>query len=73
MAKRHITPLGRHKPVRSSWASMDTAYGNAYMPQEKPEYHCFVTGQFPAMQDQWRKAQAQKDLDDAASIMATLL
>jgi len=73
MAKRHITPLGRHKPVRSSWASVDNAYHHAYMPQEKPEYHCFVTGQFPAMQDQWRKAQAQKDLDDAASIMATLL
>jgi len=32
-----------------------------------------VTGQFPAMQDQWRKAQAKKSLDDAASIMATLI
>lgn len=73
MAKRHFKPMGKHKPMRSSWASMDSAYHRAYVPQEKPEYHCFVTGQFPAMQDQWRKAQAQKDLDDAASIMATLL
>ena len=73
MAKRHITPLGRHKPVRSSWASMDTAYSNAYMPQEKPEFQIYVTGQFPAMQYQWRKAQAKKSLDDAASIMATLI
>jgi len=73
MAKRHFTPMGRHKPVRSSWASMDSAYHRAYVPQEKPEYHCFVTGQFPAMQDQWRKAQAKKSLDDAASIMATLI
>jgi len=49
------------------------AYSNAYMPQEKPEFQIYVTGQFPAMQDQWRKAQAKKSLDDAASIMATLI
>lgn len=73
MAKRHITPLGKHKPVGSSWASMDMAYSHTYEPEDKPEFHSYVTGQFPAMQDQWRKAQEKKTLDDAASIMATLL
>ena len=74
MAKRqHFIPMGRHKPVRSSWASVDSAYHRAYVPQEKPEYHCFVTGQFPAMQDQWRKSQEEKARQDAASIMATLI
>ena len=73
MAKRHFTPIGKHKPVGSSWVSMDMAYSHTYEPEDKPEFHAYVTGQFPAMQAQWRKAQEKKTLDDAASIMATLL
>ena len=68
MAKRHITPLGRHKPVRSSWGAFDM------QPQrDASDPYCFVTGQFPAMQAQWCKAQADKAMLDAVSIMQKYL
>jgi hypothetical protein len=50
MAKKTIIPMGKHKPLGSSWRSMDMAYSHAYEPENRPEFRCFVTGQKDAMQ-----------------------
>ena len=69
MARQFITPMGRHKPVRSSWAAMDTgAFSRSYEPETRPEFRCFVTGQAEAMQAEYeaklkREAQMQALLD----------
>jgi|TARA_X000001316_G_C920683_1_gene34881 hypothetical protein len=69
MARKFITPMGRHKPVRSSWAAMDTqAFSRSYEPETRPEFRCFVTGQAEAMQAEYeaklkREAQMQALLD----------
>lgn len=65
MAKRHIIPMGKHKPVRSSWAAMDTlAFSRSYEPEARPEYRCFVSGQADAAKQAYearlkREAQIQ--------------
>lgn len=65
MAKRHIIPLGKHKPVRSSWAAMDTlAYSRSYEPETRPDFHVYVTGQAKAWQADYAKAKAKELLDD---------
>ena len=69
MARKFITPMGRHKPVRSSWAAMDSkAFSRVYEPETRPEFRCFVTGQAEAMQAEYeaklkREAQMQALLD----------
>ena len=74
MAKRCVTPMGKHKPLRSSWKAMDAkAYSHGYMPENRPEFRCYVSGQFPAMQEQWAKAQKQKQIDAGLAILKTLM
>ena len=69
MSRKFITPMGRHKPVRSSWAAMDSkAFSRVYEPETRPEFRCFVTGQAEAMQAEYeaklkREAQMQALLD----------
>ena len=69
MARRFITPMGRHKPIRSSWQAMDTgAYSRSYEPETRPEFRVYVTGQADAMQAEYearlkREAQMQALLD----------
>ena len=69
MARRFITPMGRHKPVRSSWAAMDSkAFTRSYEPETRPEFRVYVTGQADAMQAEYearlkREAQMQALLD----------
>ena len=69
MARQFITPMGRHKPVRSSWAAMDTgAYSRSYEPETRPEFRVYVTGQADAMQAEYearlkREAQVQALLE----------
>ena len=72
MAKRGaILNMGRHKPVRSSWAAMDTgAFSRSYEPETRPEFRCYVTGQADAMMATYRKA---KDKADALAILDSLL
>jgi len=72
MAKRgQIVDLGRHKPLGSSWRSVDTAgYSRSYEPETRPEFRCYVTGQADAMLDTYRKA---KDKADALAILDSLL
>jgi hypothetical protein len=49
MARQFITPMGRHKPIRSSWAAMDTqAFSRSYEPETRPEFRVYVTGQADA-------------------------
>lgn len=51
MARKHFIHMGKHKPIRSSWSSMDAgAYSRSYEPEDRPEFKCFVTGQQEAMQ-----------------------
>ena len=69
MASKFITPMGKHKPVRSSWAAMDTgAYRRRYEPETRPEFRVYVTGQAEAMQAEYeaklkREAQVQALLE----------
>ena len=69
MARKFITPMGRHKPVRSSWQAMDTqAYSRSYEPETRPEFRVYVTGQAEAMQAEYeaklkREAQMQALLE----------
>ena len=72
MAKRGaILNMGRHKPVQSSWRSMDSmAYSRSYEPETRPEFRVYVTGQADAMLDTYRKA---KDKADALAILDSLL
>ncbi len=72
MSKRGaVIDMGKHKPVGSSWRSMDTlAYSRSYEPETRPEFRCYVTGQADAMLDTYRKA---KDKADALAILDSLL
>ena len=55
MARKFITPMGKHKPLGSSWKAMDTkAYSRSYEPETRPEFRCYVTGQADAWQTQNR-------------------
>ena len=69
MARQFITPIGRHKPVQSSWRSMDSmAYSRSYEPETRPEFRVYVTGQADAMQAEYeaklkREAQVQALLE----------
>jgi hypothetical protein len=57
MSKRGaVIDMGKHKPVQSSWRSMDTlAYSRSYEPETRQEFHCYVTGQAKAMADEYQK------------------
>ena len=69
MARKFITPMGRHKPVTSSWAAMDRkAFTRSYEPETRPEFRCYVTGQADAAKRDYearikRDAQMQALLD----------
>lgn len=62
MAKTYILPIGKHKPVVSSWQSLDHAYGRAVMPsRENTEYFCYQSGQAKAMADEYTKRVKQDE------------
>ena len=65
MAKRGaIIDIGRHKPLGSSWRSMDTqAYSRSYEPETRPDFRVYVTGQADAMLEQYKK-----DVDKAEAL-----
>ena len=65
MAKRGaIVDMGKHKPVGSSWRSMDSmAYSRSYEPETRPEFRVYVTGQADAMLEQYKK-----DVDKAEAL-----
>ena len=71
MARKFITPMGKHKPVRSSWAAMDSkAFSRSYEPETRPEFRVYVTGQADACLALYRK---EKDKADALAILDSLL
>ena len=72
MAKRGaIVDMGRHKPLGSSWRSMDTqAYSRSYEPETRPDFRVYVTGQADACLALYRK---EKDKADALAILDSLL
>ena len=72
MAKRGaIVDMGKHKPLGSSWRSMDTqAYSRSYEPETRPDFQVYVTGQADAMLAEYRKA---KDNTEALAILDSLL
>ena len=57
MAKRGaITDMGRHKPLGSSWQSVEArGYSHAYQPETRPEFQCYVTGQAKAMAEEYER------------------
>ena len=65
MARRFITPMGRHKPVRSSWQAMDSkAFTRSYEPETRPEFRCYVGGQADAAKRDYQarlKRDAQRE------------
>ena len=74
MARKFITPMGRHKPVRSSWAAMDSkAFTRSYEPETRPEFRCYVTGQADAAKrDYEARVKREADLQKIAEGMAKL-
>lgn len=68
MAKRHIIPLGKHKPIRSSWGAMDMQPNRT-----EYEYHCYRNGQAEAMLKQYNDRKAVKDKCEALTIWETLI
>jgi len=68
MAKRHIIPLGKHKPLRSSWGAIPMQPN-----RDSTEPYCYRLGQYPAMQEQWAKAQKQKQNEQAIALLKTLI
>ncbi len=66
MAKRGaVIDMGKHKPVGSSWRSMDTgAYSRSYEPETRPEFRCYVGGQADAAKRDYQarlKRDAQRE------------
>ena len=74
MARKFITPMGRDKPVRSSWQAMDTqAYSRSYEPETRPEFRVYVTGQADAMQAEYEaRVKREADLQKIAKGIAEL-
>ena len=74
MARKFITPMGKHKPVRSSWAAMDTlAFSRSYEPESRPEFRVYVTGQADAAKrDYEARVKREADLQKIAEGMARL-
>ena len=74
MARKFITPMGRHKPVRSSWAAMDSkAFTRSYQPETRPEFRVYVTGQADAAKrDYEARLKREADLQKIADGMARL-
>ena len=74
MARKFITPMGRHKPVRSSWAAMDSkAFTRSYEPETRPEFRVYVTGQADAAKrDYEARVKREADLQKIADGMARL-
>ena len=66
MAKRGaVIDMGTHKPLGSSWRSMDSmAYSHVYEPESRPEFQCYVSGQKTQMQavyDTHKQEQARRE------------
>jgi len=72
MAKRGaIVDIGKHKPLGSSWRSMDSiAYSRSYEPETRPDFRVYVTGQADACLALYRKEQ---DKAEALAILDSLL
>jgi len=74
MAKTYILPVGKHKPVISSWQSLDHAYGKAVMPsRENTEYFCYQSGQAKAMAQEYESRKKDIDIADAMAILDSML
>tara|TARA_R110002020_G_scaffold8905_1_gene35762 strand:- start:197 stop:433 length:237 start_codon:yes stop_codon:yes gene_type:complete len=78
MAKRGaIVDMGKHKPLGSSWRSMDTqAYSRSYEPETRPDFQVYVTGQAKAMADEYEamleREATLKVLNDIDALLKTL-
>ena len=71
MARKFITPMGRHKPIRSSWQAMDTqAFSRSYEPETRPEFRVYVTGQADAMLEHYKKTV---DKAEALAILDSMM
>lgn len=75
MAKRHITPMGKHKPLGSSWSKMDTgAFSRSYMPdQPSHAFRCFTTGQYDNMAETYAKHKQMLDKQEALGLLDDML
>tara|TARA_R100000541_G_scaffold49600_1_gene56731 strand:+ start:123 stop:380 length:258 start_codon:yes stop_codon:yes gene_type:complete len=73
MAKRGaVIDIGRHKPLGSSWRSMDTlAYSRSYEPETRPDFRVYVTGQAKAWQAEY-DAKIAADAKREARFQAVL-
>ena len=73
MARKHIIPMGKHKPLGSSWQSFDHAYGRGLMPETQPEYQCFVTGQQANMIASYEQHKKVVDMREALAILNSMI
>ena len=73
MARKQYIPMGKHKPLGSSWQSFDHAYGRGLMPETRPEYQCFVTGQQANMIASYEQHKNAVAMREALTILDSLL
>ena len=73
MAKRGaIVDMGKHKPLGSSWRSMDSmAYSHSYEPETRPDFQVYVTGQADTWQAEY-DAKIEADARREAQMQALL-
>ena len=69
MAKRHIIPLGRHKPIKSQLSGIVIPD----VPRENTEYFCYRTGQQAAMIASYEKHKRAIDKRKALMVLDELL
>ena len=71
MARRHIQPMGKHRPVRSSWGSIDMEPDNTVV---RPR--CFAVGQADNMAEAHakalRKQQAAANIAELDSLLSCI-
>ena len=68
MAKRHIIPMGKHKPVRSSLGALPT------VDDKRPvQPYCYRNGQAEAMLKQYNDCKVLQDKCEALAIWETLI
>ena len=73
MARKQYLPIGKHKPLGSSWKSFVHAYGRGLMPETRPEYQCFVTGQQANMIASYEQHKKAVDKREALAILDSLI
>lgn len=68
MARKYIIPMGKHKPVRSSWGALPM------VDDKRPvQPYCYRNGQADAMLQRYNEKQAMLATQRGLDILRTLM